>query len=203
MNGQATKTELTSNPNATPARPRAIAHPTNLRRTERAGLPRVHRPSSAPSSALLVHHFARVRPTIDRALLRMELVTPTAMRLSLALVFLWFGILKIVGASPVAGLISATLPWADPHVAIGVLGAVEVLLGVGLLIGRMQRLLLLALAAHLSGTFLTFVMAPGLTMQHGNPLLLTADGEFVLKNLVLISAALLLASMRPVGRPTR
>jgi len=29
-------------------------------------------------------------------------------------------------------------------------------------------------------------------VQHGNPLLLTADGEFVLKNLVLITAALIL-----------
>jgi hypothetical protein len=58
-------------------------------------------------------------------------------------------------------------------------------------------LVLLALAAHLTGTFLTFVMAPGLTMRHGDPFLLTADGEFVLKNLVLISAAILLASHRP------
>jgi hypothetical protein len=45
-----------------------------------------------------------------------------------------------------------------------------------------------------------FVMAPGLTMQHGNPLLSTADGEFVLKNLVLITAALVLASRRPCAR---
>jgi putative oxidoreductase len=138
-----------------------------------------------------------LRRTIEAATLRVESVTPAALRLSLALVFIWFGALKLAGMSPVAALISATLPWANPHVAVGALGVVEVILGVGLMIGRMQRLLLLGLAAHLSGTFLTFVMAPGLTVQHGNPMLLTADGEFVLKNLVLISAALLLASRSP------
>lgn len=63
-------------------------------------------------------------------------------------------------------------------------------------------MLLLVLAVHLSGTFLTFFMAPQLMFQHGGPMLLTADGEFVLKNLVLISAVLLLAasSVSPPGR---
>jgi putative oxidoreductase len=143
-----------------------------------------------------------LRRNIDTAALRIEAVTPVALRITLALVFIWFGVLKVVGASPVAALISATLPWANPHVAVGTLGAVEIILGLGLLTGRLQRLFLVALAVHLSGTFLTFVVAPALTMRHGDPLLLTADGEFVLKNLVLISAALLLAARAPRGRAT-
>jgi uncharacterized membrane protein YkgB len=73
------------------------------------------------------------------------------------------------------------------------LGVLEVFLALGVVLGPAQRLLLLALAGHLTGTFLSFVMAPQLMFQHGNALLLTADGEFVLKNLVLISAALLLS----------
>jgi uncharacterized membrane protein YkgB len=77
---------------------------------------------------------------------------------------------------------------------VPVLGGLEAVLGIALLLGRAQRAVLLILSAHLAGTFLTFIMAPRLTMQHGNPLLLTADGEFVVKNLVLISAALLLTS---------
>jgi uncharacterized membrane protein YkgB len=82
-------------------------------------------------------------------------------------------------------------------VVVRVLGLVEVGLGIGLLVGKAQRVLLVVLALHLAGTFLTFVMAPALTNQGGTPLLLSADGEFVLKNLVLISAALLLATQRP------
>jgi len=156
------------------------------------------RPSPVPSRA----RATRIRAAVLRAEVGLAVGAPVALRLSLALVFLWFGALKIVGASPVVGLISATLPWADPHIAVGALGVFEAVLGVGLLTGRAQRLLLLALAAHLAGTFLTFLVAPGLMVQHHNPLLLTADGEFVLKNLVLITAALLLVTRAP-GLPGR
>jgi putative oxidoreductase len=121
-----------------------------------------------------------------------------ALRLSLALVFVWFGVLKLSGDSPVKGLLSATLPFLDPGVTVPALGLVEVALGVAVAIGRAPRVMLLALAAHLSGTFLAFITATHLVIQHGNPLLLTADGEFVVKNLVLISAALVL-----VGRSSR
>lgn len=145
------------------------------------------------------------RQLSQRALTLLERVAPAMVRLSLGLVFVWFGALKAAGDSPVLALVSATLPWAEPQLLMPVLGAVEILLGVGLLLGRAQRLLLLLLAAHLSGTFLTFVVAPDLIFQHGSPLLLTADGEFVLKNLVLISAALLLvARVQPTRQvPTR
>jgi putative oxidoreductase len=130
---------------------------------------------------------ATMFPMIDRA-------APAALRLSLAAVYLWFGLLKLLGQSPVEALVSSTLPLGDPGTTVRVLGAVEVALGVGLLIGRARRLLLMAVIAHLCGTFLTVLMAPGLLFQHRNPLLLTADGEFVLKNLVLITATLLLVT---------
>jgi putative oxidoreductase len=139
------------------------------------------------------------RTRFDRLLERAAPVAPIALRLSLGLIFLWFGVLKLAGDSPVTTLVSATLPWGDPDMVVRLLGVVEVGLGIGLLVGKAQRLLLVVLALHLAGTFLTFVMAPSLTMQGGNPLLLTADGEFVLKNLVLISAALLLACQRPAA----
>ena len=148
--------------------------------------------------------LATARAGYYRLLEGLGRVAPMALRISLALVFGWFGALKLAGVSPVLGLVSATVPWLQPALAMHLLGAVEVLLGVGLLLGRLQRALLLVLAAHLCGTFLTFVMAPQLMFQHGGPMLLTADGEFVVKNLVLISAALLLAasSATPPGQPT-
>ncbi len=125
-------------------------------------------------------------------------VTVPALRMSLGLVFVWFGVLKVVGDSPVAGLIGATVPWIDPGLLVPALGWLEVVLGLALLAGRPRRLALLAAAAHLSGTFLTFVQAPSLVISDGNPFLLTANGEFVLKNLVLICAALvLLGRSRP------
>ncbi|MCZ2860654.1 DoxX family protein [Blastococcus sp. VKM Ac-2987] len=121
-----------------------------------------------------------------------------ALRLSLALVFVWFGALKLTGDTPVEGLIAATLPFVSPDVAVPVLGLVEIAIGLAVAAGIAPRVVLLVLAGHLTGTFLSFVTATGLMVTDGNPLLLTADGEFVLKNLVLISAALVL-----VGRELR
>jgi uncharacterized membrane protein YphA (DoxX/SURF4 family) len=123
---------------------------------------------------------------------------PVALRLSLALVFVWFGALKLTGDSPVEGLIGATLPFLSTDVTLPALGVVEVLVGLAVALGVAPRVVLLALAGHLAGTFLSFVTATELMVSDGNPFLLTADGEFVLKNLVLISAALVL-----VGRGAR
>ncbi len=53
--------------------------------------------------------------------------------------------------------------------------------------------------AHLIGTFLVMIVQPAVAFQNGNPLLLTTEGEFVVKNLVLISALLMLAVQRPIG----
>jgi putative oxidoreductase len=131
-----------------------------------------------------------------------------ALRILLGLLFIWFGGLKVAGVSPVKALVAGTLPWADPDVVVPLLGGAEVLLGVGLVTGVALRLALPALAAHLAGTFLTFVMLPGQMFRDFNPLLLTEDGEFVTKNLVLISATLVLiahtyrpASPLPIPTP--
>jgi len=125
---------------------------------------------------------------------------PVLLRFSLALVFIWFGTLKVAGKSPVFALIAATLPWFNPHFIVPALGVVEIALGVGLMfLGRVRRLVLLILTGHLIGTFLTFVDAPSWVFQNGNPLLLTAGGEFVLKNLVLISSALVLVGLCPAA----
>lgn len=119
-------------------------------------------------------------------------LTLTALRVLLGLLFVWFGGLKIIGRSPVAALVSRTLPFADPHLVLLVLGTAEVTLGLLLLSGLFVRIALPVLAMHLAGTFSTFVVAPGLMFRDGDPLLLTANGEFVVKNLVLITATLVL-----------
>lgn len=123
------------------------------------------------------------------------------LRVSLGVVFLWFGALKVVNETPVAALVAGAVPWLDPSWFVPALGAVEVLLGVALVAGRWLTAVGVVLAGHLSGTFLVLVMQPEVAFQHGNPLLLTTEGEFVVKNLVLISAALVLASRLREPRP--
>jgi putative oxidoreductase len=154
--------------------------------------PRLHRPASLAPGALAHGAAEHAVAALDLASALASRVGVAVLRYSLALIFCWFGALKLLGLSPVYNLIGATLPWFNPAVVVPLLGAVEVLLGIGLLIPRARRLVMVALVAHLSGTFLTFLDAPGWMFQGADPLRLTANGEFVLKNLVLISAALVL-----------
>jgi uncharacterized membrane protein YphA (DoxX/SURF4 family) len=156
--------------------------------------------SPAPAAARRLPGAA----VVDRAVEINQRVAPTLLRLALAAVFVWFGALKIAGVSPVHELIAQTLPFIDADFAVPALGVVEVLVGLVLAIGVLPRITLLVLAGHLAGTFLTFVTASEL-MWGSNFLELTADGEFVVKNLVFISAALVLIGIysRPAGKRAR
>jgi uncharacterized membrane protein YphA (DoxX/SURF4 family) len=141
---------------------------------------------------------------VDRAVGINERFAPTLLRLALAAVFVWFGALKLIGASPVRELIAQTLPFIDADLSVPVLGIVEVAIGLVLAVGVLPRITLLVLAGHLTGTFLSFVTASEL-MWGANFFELTADGEFVAKNLVLITSALVLIgihSRREIERAT-
>jgi putative oxidoreductase len=116
------------------------------------------------------------------------------LRISLGLVFVWFGLLKIFEVSPVADFVARTVYWVDPDLFVPALGVFEVTLGVLLLLGKMMRLTLFLFLAQMVGTFLTFLVLPNVVFQHGNPLLLTVEGEFVVKNLVLIAAGLVVGT---------
>ncbi|HEU4328039.1 MAG TPA: hypothetical protein VFS21_33185 [Roseiflexaceae bacterium] len=116
------------------------------------------------------------------------------LRVSLAITYIWFGALKLAGRSPVADLVNQTAPALPKRWLVRTLGVWEVAIGVALLLRVALRPTLLLFFLQLGGTFLTFLMQPGRMFQHGNPLLLTKDGEFVLKNLVLLAAGLAVGS---------
>lgn len=123
-----------------------------------------------------------------------------ALRISLGVVFVWFGALKVAGVTPVADLVASVVYWIDPAWFVPALGVFEVLVGAGLIAGRGLRLVLALFALQMLGTFLVLVIRPEVAFQDGNPLLLTTEGEFVVKNLVLLSAGLALGARL---RPTR
>lgn len=116
------------------------------------------------------------------------------LRLTVAIVFIWFGGLKIAGRSPVADLVAGTVYWLPPEIFVPLLGWWELVIGLGLLAGIVPRLVLLLFWLQMAGTFLVLVLRPELAFQDGNPLLLTTTGEFVIKNLVLIAAGLVIGS---------
>jgi uncharacterized membrane protein YkgB len=137
---------------------------------------------------------ARLVPLLRR-------IAVPVLRISLGIVFVWFGALKVFDVSPVSGFVARTVYWVDPDLFVPALGAFEILIGLLLLLGRGLRLALLLLVLQMAGTFLTFFVLPGVMFRRGNPFLLTVEGEFVVKNLVLISAALVVGAT--VGRRRR
>jgi uncharacterized membrane protein YkgB len=122
------------------------------------------------------------------------------LRIALAIIFIWFGALKIANVSPVADLVAQTVYWVSPKLLVPFLGFWEVVVGLGLLFAIALRLVLLLFWFQMTGTFLVLVLHPELSFQSGSPLLLTVTGEFVIKNLVLIAAGLVIGSTVQRGR---
>ena len=117
----------------------------------------------------------------------------TALRLALGSVFLWFGALKVFGSSPVAALIQETYHFMPLGIFVLFLGVWEVAIGIGIIMKRALRCVLILLGVHLVGTFTAIWFNPAIFFVRGVPFCLTVDGEFVIKNLVLITAALVIA----------
>jgi uncharacterized membrane protein YkgB len=116
----------------------------------------------------------------------------TALRVALGVVFIWFGALKVAGISPVEELVADTVYWLPAGFVVPAIGYWEIVVGLGLLIPIALRLTLLLFWMQMLGTLLVLVIHPGLAFEEGNPLRLTVIGEFVVKNLVLIAAGLVI-----------
>jgi uncharacterized membrane protein YphA (DoxX/SURF4 family) len=117
-----------------------------------------------------------------------------ALRISLGVIFIWFGILKPLGLSPAGPLVLATVAWMPlftPETWLAVIGWWEVLIGVTFLFHRTARIAIALLALQMGGTVLPLVMLPGVTFQ-SVPLVPTMEGQYIIKNLIIISAALVI-----------
>ena len=121
----------------------------------------------------------------------------TLLRISLGIVFIWFGLLKVIGLSPVIDLVSRTVYWFPPKIFVPILGVWEIIIGYGLLFGVLLRFTLFLFWLLLAGTSMVLVLLPQVAFQHGNPFLLTLEGEFIIKNLVLITAGIVIGGTVP------
>lgn len=118
------------------------------------------------------------------------------LRWAVAIVYLWFGGLKLAQASPAAELVVKTVFWLPPTTALVFIGTWEVLIGAGLLFTHplILRATLFLLWLQAAGTFQVFFLLPQEAFQGGNPLLPTLEGQYTFKNLVLITAGLVIGS---------
>jgi uncharacterized membrane protein YphA (DoxX/SURF4 family) len=121
------------------------------------------------------------------------------LRLSLGLVFFWFGSLKFFpGLSPAQDLATRTIETLSfglikPGASIYILAVWECLIGLGLLAGRFMRATLLLLFVQMLGTIAPIFLFPGEVFAR-IPYAPTLEGQYIIKNLVLISAGLVLGA---------
>lgn len=115
------------------------------------------------------------------------------LRLSMSSIYIWYGILKIIGISPVEELVFRATHWIGTHNFVIFLGFFELLIGLFLSIKKFLRLGLLMLFLQFPGTFLPLFLNPEDCFTF-IPFGLTLEGQYIFKNLVLISAGLVLVA---------
>ena len=147
----------------------------------------------------LTDTFDRIDVTITRWLARHAI---TLLRISIGIIFIWFGALKLApGLSPAEDLVLATLPWVPPMLALPGLALWEIMIGLGFVSGRYIRATLLLLFMQMGGTLLPLITLPERTFTHW-PIGLTLEGQYIIKNIVLIAAALVIGATARGGRMT-
>ena len=131
--------------------------------------------------------------TFDRLVVRtMDTVGIPFARFALGVVFIWFGALKMIGQlSPAYDLIAATVYWLTPEIIIPLLGLWEVAIGVAFLVPRLTRVALLLLIPQMPATFAPLILLPEICFTIV-PFGLTLEGQYIVKNLVIIACALII-----------
>jgi uncharacterized membrane protein YphA (DoxX/SURF4 family) len=123
----------------------------------------------------------------------------TLLRWSIGLIFIWFGALKLVPDMSPADQIATettmklTFGLLSENVARFALACLELAIGIGLLTGRLLRAVLLALFAQMAGTLTPLLIFPD-RIWSDFPFVLTLEGQYIMKNAVLISAGFVIGA---------
>jgi uncharacterized membrane protein YkgB len=127
------------------------------------------------------------------------------LRLSIGIIFLWFGVLKYFdGMSPAEDIAIRTIDTltfgllSEKTILFG-LATWEVLIGIGLLFNIFLRETLLLLYLQMVGTFMPVFLFPG-EVFHIFPYSLTMEGQYIIKNLVVLSAGITIGATVRGGR---
>ncbi|WP_264564617.1 hypothetical protein [Flavobacterium sp. N3904] len=113
------------------------------------------------------------------------------MRYALAIVYIWFGMLKLTGMSPAEDLVQKTVFWFKPELFIPILGLVEVLIGIGFLFKKLIPLTIIVLLLHMVATFFPLFILPKICFN--TFYCPTLVGQYIIKNLVLICGSFCIA----------
>jgi uncharacterized membrane protein YphA (DoxX/SURF4 family) len=127
------------------------------------------------------------------------------LRISLGVIFFWFGFLKFFpGLSPAADLATRTIEiitfgLIPPDVALILLAIWECVIGLGMITGKYMRLTLLLLFGQMAGTLTPLLFFPAETFLVF-PIAPTMEGQYIIKNIALVSAGIVIGATVRGGR---
>jgi uncharacterized membrane protein YkgB len=180
--------------------PRVTSPPAARTRAVYIALPRTRPAPTLPGAGALAGRAPWWDP-MDLALaLFMQRHGMRLLRVSIAIVYIWFGILKPFHLSPAVALVVKTTAWIPipPRILVPLLGWWEVAIGVGFLYRPLTRAALLLLCIHVLGTALPLLLLPHVCFAHF-PYAPTLEGQYIIKNLTLISAAIVVGGTVRLG----
>lgn len=112
-------------------------------------------------------------------------------RYGLALMFFWFGALKIFGAKSASSLIAETIYFSSPEVMLPILGVWEIAIGFFLFFHQLARVALLLLLVRLPGTILALIFQADVAFIDF-PWVPSVAGQFLIKDFLLLGAAMVI-----------
>jgi uncharacterized membrane protein YkgB len=124
------------------------------------------------------------------------------LRISIGIIYVWFGALKLIpGASPAEPLIRETLYFLPLNYFIPFLALWEIVIGLGFLSGKFMRLTILLMMLQMVGAVSPIILNPDAVFVQF-PFILTLEGQYIIKNLILIAAAIVVGATVRGGRLT-
>ena len=120
-------------------------------------------------------------------------------RIPLFVIFFWFGFLKIINLSPAQNLVIDTVYWMplfDAETWTIIIGYWEVLIAILFMFKKTTFFAMVLLLLQMTGTFLPLIILPEVTFQNSNPFLPTLEGQYIIKNIIIITAALIIGGSK-------
>ena len=125
------------------------------------------------------------------------------LRVSLATILLWFGLTKVLDLGSFSSMNSSIYYFFPDQIFLSVIGIIEIIVGLCLLVGFLTREMIVVFWFQTAGVLLAFMLNPDIFFLHNNSFFLTVEGEFVIKNLVLIASSIMLFAHTPSRRAGR
>ena len=114
------------------------------------------------------------------------------LRVALATILLWFGLTKVLDLGAFSSLNSSIFSFFPDPIFLSVAGVIEIIVGLCLLLNFLTREMIVVLWFQMAGVLLSFMLNPSIFFLHNNTFFLTVEGEFVIKNLLLIASSVML-----------